>query len=148
MERIRELLSTDPDAVKVETASADTVFAQIWLAPSPDLLRAHNHLVVAQLHEDLANVLKGRASPHVVHISAGRTAAVVELLPISDHQSNVLEFAAVCHALLGSHNVAFRNGATTRFALSVRCTVSPAGGAPPRPPGEWTETSVLVFCSL
>ena len=144
MERVCELLATDPDALKVEVASVDAVFALIWLAPKPDLLRASNHVIAARLHEDLAAVLMGRASPHVVHISAGRTAAVVELVPMSGHQNNILEFASICHALLGSHNVAFRDGATTRFALSVRCTVSAAGGAPPRPPGEWTETTVLV----
>ena len=129
--------------MSVQAAQADTVFALIWLSPSPQILRSPNNILAACFHRDLTHALLGRASPHVVHISAGRTAAVVELIPLTDSWDNIMEFASLCEDLLGNHDV-LRNGAVSRCVLSVSCCVSSAGAAPPRPPAEWIETSMLA----
>ena len=134
---------------------SQAAFAHFWLAPSPALLRAAPRIFVAQLRTELFSALAGRVVPHVVHVSAGCVAAVVELMPIlgggdfgggDDGGDSAAGLAAWCQDELQRQLLAgdLRGGVVSQCIVAIRCATAPVAATPPLPAGEWSETSMLV----
>jgi hypothetical protein len=136
-------------------------FALFWLAPSPELLRANQRIFVRQLCSELYSALAGRVNPHVVHVSAGCSSAVVELIPVGggdyggggdvggfDDNGGVdaVGLAAWCQDELQRQLLAgaLRGGIIARCFVAIQCATAPVAATPPLPAGEWSETSMLV----
>jgi hypothetical protein len=139
---ILDLVSSDPDTLEAYAAPTEAVFALIWLVPSTAYLIMSARAFAAQMHADLKSVFDGLALPHIVEISEGQSAAVVELVPVKGAQSGVRDLLTHCEHRLIDKRVLL-SGVITRYIISISL-VTAESARPPRPPGNWSQTAVLV----
>lgn len=139
---VLDLLASDVDTIAAEAAPTDAVFALIWLSPLPQLLNLPTKAIISHLQADLSGILDGLAMPHVVQICYGRTAAVVELIPVANDSCDMKKHLTLCEDRLINRSELCR-GTITSCIISVSCTLA-ASARPPLPPGEWCDVALLV----